>query len=119
MPAKDLFHDCVKRALVKDGWRISHDPFPMKIGAADLFVDLGADKILAAEKDNRKIAVEIKSFLGKSIVADVQAALGQFIMYREVLADKEPDRALFLAVEEEVFYSNLCTMPKEEYSWKT
>ena len=50
--------------------------------------------------------MEIKSFLGKSIVADVQAALGQFIMYREVLADKEPDRALFLAVEEEVFYSN-------------
>ncbi|MCY7408330.1 MAG: XisH family protein [Alkalinema sp. CAN_BIN05] len=23
MPAKDLFHDCVRTALIKDGWIIS------------------------------------------------------------------------------------------------
>lgn len=103
MPAKDLFHYKVVAALKKDGWTITADPYPLKLGEADLFVDLGAEKVFAAEKDGRKIAVEIKSFIGKSIIANVQDALGQFIMYQEVLQDKEPDRTLFLAVEEEIF----------------
>jgi hypothetical protein len=66
-------------------------------------VDLGAEKVIAAEKGNDKIAVEIKSFLGKSIIAETQDAIGQFIMYREVLNDYDPDRMLFLAIADEVF----------------
>ncbi|MGC8643363.1 MAG: element excision factor XisH family protein, partial [Isosphaeraceae bacterium] len=27
MPARDLFHECVRHALVQDGWTITHDPF--------------------------------------------------------------------------------------------
>ena len=82
MPARDFYHDKVRNALIKDGWTITHDPYSMKLGSADLFVDLGAEKIIAAEKGSDKIAVEIKSFLGKSIIAQTQDAIGQFIMYR-------------------------------------
>ncbi len=103
MPARDLYHDIVKNALVKDGWTVTHDPYMMQVGKKDLFVDLGAEKLLAAEKDERKIAVEVKSFVGRSEVQDLRDALGQFVLYRHVLEEKEPERELFLAVREKVF----------------
>jgi hypothetical protein len=62
MPAKDIYHNTVRTALEKDGWTITKDPLTLEIGDRSLFVDLGAEKILAAEKQGRKIAVEVKSF---------------------------------------------------------
>lgn len=103
MPAKDLLHDCVKNALVKDGWKITDDPFRLKYKGRKLYVDLGAERILAAEKGEEKIAVEIKSFVGASEMNDLENALGQFIFYRAILAENEPDRELFLAVPDEIF----------------
>ena len=103
MPARDLYHDVVVKALVKDGWVITHDPYMMQVGKKDLFVDLGAEKLLAAEKGERKIAVEVKSFVGSSEVEDLRNALGQFVLYRHILEEKEPDRELFPAVRESVF----------------
>lgn len=103
MPAKDLYHDAVKAALVKDGWTITHDPLTLRWGRKDLFVDLGAEKVLAAEKEGRKIAVEIKSFLGRSEMDDLENALGQYVLYRQVLQRTEPDREVYLAVQELVF----------------
>lgn len=103
MPAKDLLHDCVRNALIKDGWKITDDPFRLKYKGRKLYVDLGAERILAAEKGEEKIAVEIKSFVGASEINDLENALGQFIFYRAILAESEPDRKLFLAVPDEVF----------------
>jgi XisH protein len=103
MPARDKVHDIVKNALINDGWTITHDPFSMKLGSADLFVDLGAEKLIAAEKGNAKIAVEVKSFLGKSIISETQDAIGQFLMYQVVMSEFEADRVLYLAIEEEIF----------------
>jgi hypothetical protein len=37
------------------------------VGGVEMYVDLGAEKIIAAEKDGKKIAVEIKSFIGRPI----------------------------------------------------
>ena len=106
MPARDKFHDTVRNALIKDGWTITDDPLTLKFGETELYVDLGAGKVLAAEKEGQKIAVEIKSFLGKSIIAETQDAIGQFIMYREVLNDYEADRTLFLAISDDVLENN-------------
>ncbi|MCU0238561.1 MAG: hypothetical protein MUC29_03895 [Pyrinomonadaceae bacterium] len=106
MSARDLIHNSVKNALIRDGWKITHDPYPLKIGSRDLFIDIGAEQVLAAEKDNQKIAVEIKSFLGKSLIDDAQDALGQLLMYKSMLEKKEPDRKLFLAITNEVFENN-------------
>jgi len=63
MPAKDLYHDTVKTALLKDGWTITDDPLSLEIGGRDLFVDLGAEKLLIADRGSQKIAVEVKSFI--------------------------------------------------------
>src|SRR3954452_5260251 len=61
MPARDIYHETVKRALIKDGWTITHDPLKLSWGGKDMFVDLGATQLLAAEKGEQHIAVEIKS----------------------------------------------------------
>ena len=76
MPARDKYHDCVCKALIKDGWTITSDPYTLKWGTKDLFVDLGAERVLAAQKGAEKIAVEIKSFIGQSEMADLEQALG-------------------------------------------
>lgn len=99
MVAKDKFHDIVKRALIKDSWNITHDPLILKFGKYDqIQIDLGAEKILGAEKDDQKIAVEIKSFLSDSAISDFHGALGQFLNYHFVLEQIEPERILFLAI---------------------
>jgi predicted aspartyl protease len=70
MAAKDRFHNAVKIALEKDGWTITEDPLYIDIEDVDFYVDLGAEKIIAAEKASQKIAIEVKSFLGTSNVTD-------------------------------------------------
>lgn len=77
MSAKDKFHDAVKQALVKEGWKITHDPLRIKFGEEDkIQIDLGAQRVLGAQKAGQKIAVEIKSFLSDSAVFDFHLALG-------------------------------------------
>ena len=103
MPARDKYHDIVRNALIKDGWEITDDPFSLKIGERDAFIDIGAEKLFTAEKEGRKIAVEVKSLIGNSAIADLQNALGQFIFYQDFLMEIEPERILFLAVRQNVF----------------
>ena len=103
MPRKDVYHEAVKQALIKDGWTITHDPYTLDFGFTDAFVDLGAEKLLAAQKDKEKIAVEIKSFVGSSNLYEFHTALGQFINYDFALKIEEPERILFLAVPIETY----------------
>jgi len=104
MPARDLYHDTVVRALVADGWTITNDPLRIGYGGQNFFVDLGAAReAIAAEKAGRKIAVEIKSFLSRSVVRDLEAAVGQYNLYRDILMETDPERALYLAVTAEIY----------------
>lgn len=103
MPAKDLYHDTVKTALIKDGWTITDDPLSLEIGGRDLFVDLGAEKLLIADRGSQKIAVEVKSFISPSPVKDLENALGQYILYEDIIAQEYPERILYLAIREEVY----------------
>lgn len=104
MPARDLYHDTVVTAMKADGWNITDDPFLLPYGDQDLYVDLGAERgAVAAEKEEQKIAVEIKSFVHRSVVYDLELAVGQYNIYRSVLAVTEPDRLLYLAVPERVY----------------
>lgn len=105
MPAKDRLHHAVRNALVRDGWTITDDPLRLKVPGRQLYVDLGAERLLAAQRDALTIAVEVKSFLGPSEVRDLEEALGQFVVYELVLREAEPDRALFLAVPEKTWNS--------------
>jgi XisH protein len=101
--AKDLYHGTVRIALEKDGWTITRDPLTLRIGKRDVFVDLGAEKLIAAQREGKKIAVEIKSFISKSFIQDLENALGQYILYLKVLSKLDPERLLYLAVEQQVY----------------
>lgn len=70
MPQYDIYHDTVKRALQKDGWKITHDPFILRHGRKRVYADLGAEQLISAEKGSKKIVVEVKSFIGPSDVKD-------------------------------------------------
>jgi len=103
MPAKDIYHNTVITALEKDGWTITNDPLPLKIGKRTLNVDLGAEKLLAAEKQGRKIAVKLKSFVSASPVNNLEEAVGQYIVYEDILEQLEPERIIYLAIRAEVY----------------
>jgi hypothetical protein len=103
MSRKDHFHQAVRNALEKDGWTITHDPLRLTVGMLKLQVDLGAEKLIAAQKGNQKIAVEIKSFLRASKITDFYNAFGQFLPYKVALQRLEPDRILYLAVPDFIY----------------
>ena len=96
--AKDRYHYLVKEALIKDGWIITHDPYTLRDWDPDWEIDFGAEKIIAAEKENEKIAVEVKSFLELSFAYEFHKALGQYLNYRASLGELEKERTLFLAI---------------------
>jgi len=99
MPAKDIYHDAVKNALIKDGWLITDDPYFIKYEDAELYADLAAEKPIAAEREGKKIVVEVKSFVGKSLMYDFHGALGQYIVYRNLIQRTEPEYTLYLAID--------------------
>jgi hypothetical protein len=105
MPARNRFHNAVKTGLEKQGWKITYYPLTVSFELGDMYIDLGADKILAAERENEKIAVEIKSFFNTSAISEFHTALGQFINYRLALSEQEADRTLYLAVPIDTYTS--------------
>ncbi len=98
MSAKDIFHEAVKQALQNEQWVITGDPLKLEFGNVKFKIDLGAEKLIAAQKNSEKIAVEIKSFLNPSAITDFYSALGQFLSYRLALEAIEPERILYVAV---------------------
>ena len=103
MPRKDKIHDAVRNALIKERWTVTDDPYFLRYGDEDLFIDLAAERLLAAERAGEKIAVEIKSFIGRSPINDLENALGQYALYLSVLEEVEPDRKLYLAVSKAAY----------------
>lgn len=102
---KDKYHDIVRRALIKEGWTITHDPYLLPAGKKELKVDLGAEKMIAAQKGMEIIAVEIKSFVATSQVYEFYRAIGQFEYYAFSLEQVDAGRVLFMAVPEGVYDS--------------
>ncbi|MCB0520321.1 MAG: XisH protein [Saprospiraceae bacterium] len=87
---------------------MTDDPLIVEAGQRKVKIDLGAERIIGAEKDDQKIAVEIKSFLDDSPLADLYEAVGKFDFYHFALQKKMPERVLFLAMPkdayEEIFF---------------
>jgi hypothetical protein len=103
VPARDIYHDVVVQALTADGWRITDDPLRLAYGARDVYIDLAAELPIAAERDGQRIAVEVKSFIGASNIRELELAVGQFVLYREILARTDPQRQLYLAVSVDIY----------------
>lgn len=105
MPNKDRFHNAVRKALEKERWKITHDPLFLNFAQVEMYVDLGAEPLIAAEKDETQIAIEIKTFFGSSAINEFHTALGQYLNYLVALEDQHPGRVLYLAVPVETYES--------------
>jgi hypothetical protein len=100
MPRKDQIHEAVKNALIKDGWTILADPYVIIYRRSQLYADLCVER----ERESgarRVIVVEIKSFRGASALHDFHAALGQYIAYRDLLAETDQPLQVYLAMSQE------------------
>ena len=122
MPRYDAHHETVKRALEKDGWMITDDPFTIEYEDVQLFADLGAEKMFGAEKGGWKIVVEIKVFGGDSFFNEFHKAVGQYANYRSLLRRTEPERKIYLAVSLAVYESefqrpSVQAMVEDEQVW--
>ena len=97
MSRRDKYHETVKQSLIREGWTITHDPYIFQTDPR-LAADLGAERLIAAERAYEKIAVEIKSFQRASQVADLEEAIGQYSLYHLFLQRHDPERRLYLAI---------------------
>jgi XisH protein len=82
--ARDVFYENVKEALVKEGWTITADPLTFKVGTVQVQIDLGAERLIAAQRESEQIAIEIKTFSNASFITALYEALGKYIVYRNV-----------------------------------
>lgn len=108
MARLDKFHYHVKKALEKAGWEITHDPYVLKLKnekgiKREYPIDLGAEKLIAAQRGTMIIAVEVKTFGGSSVINDFHRALGQYMDYLVGLKVQEPERKLFVAISERAY----------------
>jgi hypothetical protein len=102
--ARDIFHENVKEALIKEGWTITADPLTFKIGKIQIQIDLGAERLIAAQRESEKIAIEIKTFGSASFITALYEALGKYIFYRNVLSMQQTERTLYLAIPENIYH---------------
>jgi hypothetical protein len=106
MPAKDIYHEAVKNALIKDGWTIKADPYYIIYRKLRLVADLGAERPLSAQRGDEKIVIEVKSFINSSFIYDLERAVGQYIIYRNFLKKTAPDYQIYLALSQLVYKAN-------------
>lgn len=100
--ARDKYHRIFREALENDGWTITHDPLLLSYGASNLEIDLGAERLIGAERGEERIAIEVKSFTEPSKVYAFHQALGQFMVYKLALEHNKEKRLLLLAVSYDV-----------------
>ena len=103
MPKYDVHHEPVKRALIKDGWTITDDPYVLSYKGLRLYAARGAEKPIAAEKLERKVVVEITVSGTPSPVTELARAVGQYNIDRMLLAHISPERALSLAIAQDIY----------------
>ncbi|MDJ1177625.1 XisH family protein [Roseofilum sp. BLCC_M91] len=103
MPAKDTYHDAVKNALIKDGWTITADPYPIKYEEVKLVADLASEKTIAATRQERQIVIEIKSFFSRSPMREFETALGQYLIYKTFLSINQPNYQIYLAIGKDIY----------------
>lgn len=103
MSAKDRIDDAVKNALIKDGWDIVADPYPIQYKEVRLLADLAGEKGIAATKEEQKVVIEVKSFVGRSPMRKFQTALGQYLIYRTFIEQTHADYQIYLAVNQDIY----------------
>lgn len=96
MPARDIFHNAVVESLEKEDWLVTNDPLFIESGGIRIYIDLGAEKVIVAERGEDKIAIEIKTFGNPSLVSAFHEAVGQYLNYRAALKEEGSVREMYL-----------------------
>lgn len=78
--AKDIYRDTVRTALQKDGWTITNDPLKLTIGNRSVYVDLEAEKLLAAGIPKDKIVL---AFHPPDVRKYTEFAVAQILVARQ------------------------------------
>ena len=91
------------RALQKDGWRVTEQQVPMKLGRRRVFIDLRATH--GANGSRQELAlIEVKCFPDpQNTSQDIYTAIGQYILYRAMLRELELDISLYLSIPEVIY----------------
>ena len=103
MSTLDLYHDVVRDALRKDGWRITHTALQLKARAEARTGELWEGPWLIADKDERKVAVAVSSLVGRSNPADIKQTWRQLALSRPRLHAMDSDRVVYLAIRQATY----------------
>ena len=63
MARKDFYHNNVREALEKENWLITDDPLDLSTDDVELLADLGAERIIAAERGTEKICYGVNCLI--------------------------------------------------------
>lgn len=105
MPARDIYHDAVKSALIKDNWAIVADPYLIQCQDINLSADISDSRPIAAEREGHKIVVDIECFVGRSLMTDFHLAVGRYKLYQMLVEKTAPEYQLYLAIDD-ITYDN-------------
>jgi XisH protein len=102
MPRLDQCHEQVVRALEKEGWTVAKKQFKLYAEGRQIFIDIRASRG-ANGAHQQVLLVEVKCFADRdNTTQELYTALGQYIIYRTVLAELNSQTPLYLAVPENV-----------------
>ena len=104
MPALDQCHPQVVRALEKEGWTVLPVPHALLTPINYLFIDIEAHRLIDGD-EQIIIIVEVKCFYDeKRVMEDLYNAIGQYLVYRNLLKREANEAELYLAVPTVAYY---------------
>jgi hypothetical protein len=103
MPALDSCHLQIVHALEKSGWHVAPNQLGLDTPLNNLFVDIVAHRSVEIG-DQEMIVVEAKCFpKSSSGTTELYVAIGQYLVYRELLIANQIDSPIYLAIPTDAY----------------
>lgn len=123
MAREDRDHQAVCRALINDGWTITQQQAILRFRSSSFFgkLDMVATAAITATQNQRTIVVEVKSFRPSLKMAELEKAVGQYLIYKSWLLRERPNWDIYLAVStrhQHHFESEALRVIAEDYGIK-
>lgn len=104
MPAYDVCHEQIVRALQKEGWRVDDRPQRLNYDERSIFIDVRATRSMNGSSQ-QILLIEIKCFIDRdSTTRELYTAIGQYIIYRALLNERNLNIPLYLAIPDDVYH---------------